>query len=73
MATWTCNGKFPGSPLTDIEKRKNLYHFTSFETFVKLWLSKELLFADVRNVNDIIKQTIELSFQIYRNCLLSEQ
>lgn len=62
MATWTCNGKFPGSPLTDIEKRKHLYHFTSFETLVKIWLSKELLFADVRNVNDIIEQTIEFKF-----------
>lgn len=62
MSTWTCNGKYPGTPLTDIEKRKHLYHFTSFDSFVKIWLSKELLFADVRKVNDLIEQTIEWNF-----------
>ena len=59
MSTWTCNGKFPGEPLSNTEKRKHLYHFTSFDTFVKIWLSKELLFADVRNVNDLIEQTVQ--------------
>lgn len=62
MPTWTCNGKFPGTALTADEKRKHLYHFTSFDTFVKIWLSKELLFADVRKVNDLIEQTVEWNF-----------
>jgi len=35
------------------ERYKRLYHFTSFDTFVKIWLSKRLLFAPVANVNDI--------------------
>lgn len=62
MPTWTCNGKYPGEALTDKEKRKHLYHFTSFDTFVKIWLSKELLFADVRKVNDLIEQTVQWNF-----------
>lgn len=40
----------------------NLYHYTSFESFVKIWLSKELLFSDVRKVNDLIEQTVQWSF-----------
>ena len=62
MPTWTCNGKYPGTPLSDAEKRKHLYHFTSFDTFVKIWLSKELLFADVRKVNDLIEQNVQWNF-----------
>lgn len=62
MTTWTCNGEYPGSPLPIEEKRKHLYHFTSFDTFVRIWLSKELIFSDVRKVNDLIEQTIEFKF-----------
>lgn len=62
MSIWTCNGKYPGTPLTIEEKRKHLYHFTSFDTFVKIWLSKELLFSDVRKVNDLIEQTVQWNF-----------
>lgn len=39
-----------------------LYHYTSFESFVKIWLSKELLFSDVRKVNDLIEKTIRWNF-----------
>ncbi len=45
--------------LSDIEKSQHLYHFTSFDSFVKIWLSQELLFTDVRKVNDLIEQTIQ--------------
>lgn len=62
MTTWTCNGKYPGEPLPDIDKKRHLYHFTSFDTFVKIWLTKELLFSDVRRVNDLIEQTIKWNF-----------
>lgn len=31
----------------------NLYHYTSFDTFVKIWLSGKLRFGEVQNVNDI--------------------
>lgn len=62
MPTWTSNGKYPGNPLSDEEKYQKLYHFTSFDTFVKIWLTKELLFADVRGVNDLIEQTVQWNF-----------
>jgi len=40
-------------PLKGEERYKRLYHFTSFDSFVKIWLSKRLLFAPVANVNDV--------------------
>ena len=32
----------------------SLYHYTSFETFTKIWLSKKLKFGDVTLLNDMI-------------------
>jgi len=42
-----------GQPLTGEQKHAKLYHYTSFETFVRIWLSKQLKFGDVKNINDI--------------------
>ena len=53
MAIYTCMGKFPGDKLSQTEKEKRLYHYTTFDTFVKIWLSKRLKFSGVTNVNDI--------------------
>jgi len=47
------NRDFPGQPLTGEQKHAKLYHYTSFETFVRIWLSKRLKFGDIKNVNDI--------------------
>ena len=44
---------FPGQPLKAEQKYAKLYHYTSFEIFVRIWLSKQLKFGDVKNVNDI--------------------
>ena len=43
-------------------KGKKLYHYTSFDSFVKIWLSQTLLFGDVGKVNDILehKYTLEM-------------
>lgn len=38
-----------------------LYHYTSFESFVKIWLSKQLLFSVHSGVNDILEQNKLLS------------
>lgn len=43
----------PPHNLKGDERYKRLYHFTSFDTFVKIWQSKRLLFSPVTNVNDI--------------------
>lgn len=51
--TTTVCGKFPGTKLQGKEQYAKLYHYTSFETFVKIWLSKKLKFGTVENVNDI--------------------
>ena len=32
---------------------EKLYHYTSFDTFLRIWVSKRLKFASVKNVNDI--------------------
>lgn len=59
VKTITCCGDFPGHKLKGKERYKRLYHFTSFESFVKIWLSKELLFSELEKVNDL--------FEIYKN------
>ena len=47
----------PGQPLKGANRYKKLYHFTSFNSFVKIWLSKKLLFSSAKNVNDIFENT----------------
>lgn len=57
--------EYPGKPLMGKERYKKLYHFTSFDTFVKIWLSKRLLFSPARYVNDLFEREPpwSLSFQ----------
>ena len=54
-------GTFPGNKLKGVERYKRLYHYTSFDSFVKIWLSKSLRFSPVSNVNDIQEKVIEAS------------
>lgn len=51
--TYTAIGRYPGDKLKGKERYKKLYHYTSFDTFVKIWLSKKLRYSLVTNVNDI--------------------
>lgn len=46
---------YPGKPLAGMEKYKKFFHFTSFDTFVRIWLSKKLKFGSMLEVNDIPK------------------
>lgn len=55
MVTITKHGVFPGEKLKGAKRYKRLYHFTSFETFVKIWLTKKLRFSPTKNVNDILE------------------
>lgn len=50
---FTSHGQYPGTRLIGKDRFKRLYHFTSFETFVKIWLSSKLLFGNVKKVNDL--------------------
>ncbi|MCQ2200672.1 MAG: DUF2971 domain-containing protein [Bacteroidales bacterium] len=52
---------FPGNPLKGKDKYKRLFHYTSFETFVKIWLSKRFLLGPVDNVNDILERNMGVS------------
>lgn len=47
------SGMFPGIKLKGNEKYRKLYHYTSFDTFVKIWLTKKLKFGKTSDVNDI--------------------
>lgn len=57
----TVNGTFPGIKIKGIERYKKLYHYTSYDSFVKIWLSRKLKFSPVSNVNDIQEKVIEAS------------
>jgi len=48
-----CGDIFPGKKLKGEDRYKKLYHYTSFDSFVKIWLNKNLLFSPITNVNDI--------------------
>lgn len=49
-------------PREALQGRK-LYHYTSFESFVKIWLSERILLGSIGNVNDFMeyKHTVEVS------------
>ncbi len=60
----TTHGKFPGTKLEGADKYKKLYHYTSFESFVKIWLSKKLLFSKIEGMNDILEVNKKYSFEL---------
>jgi len=55
MVTYTSNGEFPGKKLKEEEQYRKLYHYTSFNTFVKIWCTKKLKFGTLTEVNDILE------------------
>lgn len=61
MVTVTNHGVFPGEKLKGAERYRRLYHFTSFDTFVKIWLTKKLRFSPTKNVNDILEVRTSVS------------
>ncbi len=62
----TRQGDYPGKRLTGDERFKRLYHYTSFDTFVKIWLNKNLKFAKVTDVNDIEEAYFTTSTSDYK-------
>lgn len=54
----TVNGEYPGHRLTFAEKSAHLYHYTSFDSFVKIWLSQRLLFSPLSKMNDVQEKSI---------------
>lgn len=52
-------GTYPGKKLTLEEKSVRLYHFTTFDSFVKIWLSEKLKFSPIDVMNDIQEKRID--------------
>lgn len=46
---------YPGKPLDIDTRKKRLYHYTSFNSFVKIWLTKTLKFGNIMDMNDIFE------------------
>lgn len=70
--TYTSNGVFPGHKLRGKERYAKLYHYTSFESFVKIWLSKSLKFSSVKNVNDVLESKISTQASNFRQMPLMD-
>lgn len=58
------NAKYPGVGLSEEEKKKHLYHYTSLESFLKIWTTKSLLFSEASRVNDILESHKSLWSQV---------
>lgn len=54
----TTIGKYPGHRLSIKEKKSHLYHYTTFDSFVKIWLSQRLLFSPLSKMNDLQEKSI---------------
>lgn len=61
MKVFNSHGEFPGHKLKGKNRFQRLYHFTSFDTFVKIWLTGKLLFGDIQKVNDIQEADFPIS------------
>ncbi|MBE6263658.1 MAG: DUF2971 domain-containing protein [Prevotella sp.] len=46
---------YPGNMLQKEEKMQRLYHYTSFNSFVRIWLTKTLKFGEIPNMNDMFE------------------
>lgn len=54
----------------DKNQPKKLYHYTSFDTFVKIWLTKKLKFGETVKVNDICEVSDVVSVDFLSSALL---
>lgn len=64
--------RFPGSELTIEEKMDSLYHFTTFESFVKIWITKTLKFAPLSRVNDFLEANYSSCYNNINTLLKSD-
>ena len=55
---YTTIGKYPGHRLSIKDKKAHLYHYTSFDAFVKIWLSQRLLFSPLSRMNDLQEKSV---------------
>lgn len=50
--------QYPGRGLTLNEKKQRLYHYTSFNSFVRIWLTQTLKFGVVTDMNDMFEHNV---------------
>lgn len=62
MIIETSMGIYPGKPLKGKQKYAKLYHYTSLETFEKIWESKLLKFGPISDLNDLNECYKKVSF-----------
>lgn len=48
--------RFPGYPLTDDERIQKLYHYTSFESFEKIWKNRTFKGGNISELNDLFER-----------------
>lgn len=53
MEILTEMGRFPGMKLRGKKRYETLYHYTSFNAFVRIWLSKQFKLSPITKTNDI--------------------
>lgn len=53
--------KSTNSKIIGKQRYKHLYHYTSFDSFIRIWLSGKLKFASVNNVNDLLEAYFSVS------------
>lgn len=61
MPIITKRGENSGRKLKGKQRYKKLYHYTSFDSFVKIWLNKNLRFSKTEKVNDLFEVKREYS------------
>ena len=61
---YNSNGEYPGIPIPIEEKQKRLYHYTTLESFLKIWVTKKLLFSNSSRMNDILESNKSLSVSL---------
>lgn len=53
--TFTPGGRYPGDKLKGKVRYAKLYHYTTLDAFMRIWLTKRLNFSSVERVNDILE------------------
>lgn len=64
--TFINGNTFPGKKIIGEERYRKLYHYTSFDAFVKIWLTKQLKFGEVSSVNDIQEADIRCELKTFQ-------
>lgn len=68
----TSHGNYPGHKLSGKGRYRQLFHYTSFAKFLKIWSSKELWFGSMENVNDIFEKSVKISTTNFQQMALMQ-